>query len=325
MWIKIRQITASLFGVKSELQHLHAGKSRLFQQFPHTGRQKSQVFRDNVHGSQRFSHLLENGDAGALFPGAVHGGILSGRNRVIFVKPPEMVHPHHIIQGKTVLHPTDPPGKAGFGMVVPAVQGVAPQLARSGKRVRRTSGHRRGTALLVKLEQFRVAPAVRAVESHIDRNVSDNPDSLPMGIGLQRLPLSLEHQLLKLIKPYVVRQFFPAGFHGLFLPQFDRFFPLIPADFPERPLHRGIQAVFPGFLAQFRLKQRLRILSLFFQPFFPSLIRLPQHGKPAPVHRLVIDIPAVASAVRLAALRHRQIPFCRQLLQINKIRIAGKG
>ena len=82
-------------------------------------------------------------------------------------------------------------------MIIPAVQRISPQLSGSRKSVRRASCHRKGRALLIKLEQLGIRPGIRAVKSYIDRNITDNTDSVFIGIIFQLFPLCAELILLK--------------------------------------------------------------------------------------------------------------------------------
>ena len=93
-----------------------------------------------------------------------------------------MVDPHYVIHPKAVFHPPDPPFIAGFLMISPIIKRISPKLPRLCKGIRRTARYCLWQIFLIKLKQLRMAPAVRAVKSYIDGNISDDPDPLFIGI-----------------------------------------------------------------------------------------------------------------------------------------------
>ena len=172
--IPVRQIAALTTGIKRKLQHLHARKAGLFHQLQHRRRQKAQLLRNDRKLAKPLLHCLKEAIARPLLPVAKLRGFVFCRNRIVGIKSAEMIHPHHIIQTEAVLHPRKPPGIAVLLMALPAVERIAPQLARSRKRIRRTPGYRLRLAICVKLEQLRMRPAVRAVHGHINRDIPNN-------------------------------------------------------------------------------------------------------------------------------------------------------
>ena len=94
-----------------------------------------------------------------------------------------MVNPHHIIQPIAVGQAADPPLVSGLPVIAPAVQRIAPELARGGEAVRRTAGNSSGDIVPVQFKQFRMRPGIGAVHGHIDGDVAYNADAVMVGIG----------------------------------------------------------------------------------------------------------------------------------------------
>ena len=140
-----------------------------------------------------------------------------------------MIDAHDIIKREAVRHAADPPGVARLRVRLPAVDGIPPELSGGGEAVGRAAGHHRGKALLIQLEQLRMTPGVRRVESDIDRDVPDDLNAPLVRVVLQRVPLRKEQILLKLVEPDLLREPCAAALHRRRLPQ-----PYI-----LRPFHKG--------------------------------------------------------------------------------------
>ena len=182
--IAVRQITAGALIIKSKLQHLHARESSLLHQLQHRRSQESKILRNDRKLAKLLLHCLKEAIARSLLPVAKLRSLVLCRNRIVGIKSTEMIHPHHIIQAEAVLHPRKPPGITGLLMALPAVERIAPQLTRCRKRIRRTSSYRLRLTLRIKLEQFRMRPAVRAVHGHINRNIPDDLHAVLIGVML---------------------------------------------------------------------------------------------------------------------------------------------
>jgi hypothetical protein len=88
-----------------------------------------------------------------------------------------------------------PPGIAVLGVLGPAVQRVAPALARGAEEVGRHAGDDGRTAALVQLEQMLVGPHLGAEIGDEDRRVADDLHPLGVGIRLEACPLAIETPL----------------------------------------------------------------------------------------------------------------------------------
>ena len=105
-----------------------------------------------------------------------------------------MIHPDYIIQLQTVCDAPLPPGISGLLMVIPVIERIPPQLSVRRERVRRTSRHRSGSVVFVKLKQLMISPGVRAVRRHIDGYIPYDLHASGMRVFLQLLPLL--HELI---------------------------------------------------------------------------------------------------------------------------------
>ncbi len=207
--------------IKCKLQHLHVRISGLLYQLTHRWRDKPKILSDDLLSSKGRLNGIEQLTAGPLAPLAEFCRGISVRDGIILIKTAEMIDADYIIHPETVGHPGDPPGVAGLFMVLPTIDRIAPQLPGGRKAIGRTAGYDGRKSLLIKLKKLRVTPGIGGVKSHIDRYISNDLNSLFIGICLQVMPLTRKQELLKLIKPDLIRQLFFGLFHGLFSAQPD--------------------------------------------------------------------------------------------------------
>ena len=156
---------------------------------------KAQVLRNDLVPAQALLRPAEQLHPGTFFPVAFRGALCPVRDGEILVKAPEMVDTGNVVHLVAVPQPGQPPVIAGLAVVLPAVQGIAPQLAVGREPVGRTARHRHRDIILVQLEQLGVGPGVGAVHGHINGNIADDFDPVLIGIGLQRPPLLEELEL----------------------------------------------------------------------------------------------------------------------------------
>ena len=91
-------------------------------------------------------------------------------------------------------------------MFVPVINRISPQLPRRGEGIRRTACHDRRPALFIQLEEFRMAPCIGAVQSHVDRQIPQDLDPVLVGIVLERFPLPVEHILHKTVESDLIQK-----------------------------------------------------------------------------------------------------------------------
>ena len=138
-----------------------------------------------------------------------YGVLGSVRNAVVFVKAAEMIDPDHVIKFKAMLQSLAPPCETGLPVVIPFIQGIAPELSCGRESVGRTSRHGRGLIFRIELEHLRMSPGIRRVKCHINGNVPDEPNPVVVGIFLQLLPLDMELEL-KIFIEFDVKIAFPS-------------------------------------------------------------------------------------------------------------------
>ena len=248
-------------------------------------------------------------------------GFVSVGNGKIFVESPEMIDPEHVIQAETVGDPLHPPVIPGISVHLPVIERIPPELSGSGKSVRRASGHLRGAVVLIQLEQPGIRPGIRAVHSHIDRDIPDDTDSLLIGIGLQLRPLLAEFKLHIFIKLDLKIEFPAVIIQGVLPAQADIFRPLAPGLSVKAVLHRhekGVVLQPPGLF--FLKSQEFRILS-----DIAALVGFAQKGHPAFVHFGVVHADRILPEIRPVAFSLCQHSLLDQILQTDKIRIPRKG
>ena len=313
------KIIALLPGVKSELQNFHAGIAAFPEHFPDSLRQISQILGDNIQFAQFFLHRLKKSDAGARLPVSFLRRLVSIGNGIIRFKSPEMVDADHIVQAEAGLDPADPPGIAGFLMLLPPVQGVAPQLSGGRESVRRTAGHRQGHAVFIELEQLRIGPGIRAVQGHIDGDVSYDTDPPVIGILFQFFPLDLKTVLLETVKTDLLRQFPPGPVQSFRIPGLQFLRPFLPGPLSLTALDRHIQTV---------ILQPVRVFIFKFQEFLcltEAGKGLPKNRKTCFVNSPVVHIAGFLPAVRLPALLLGEQSLLPEGIQIYIVRIPGEG
>ncbi len=190
MFIAVGKVLAvPALGVEGKLQHLHAGVARAAQQGAHRVGEEAQVLGNDLPSAQRPVHRFEEVQAGAGLPPPVSGGLVAVRDGVVLVKAPEVVDAQHVEQPELKTDAPQPPAVAILFHHLPVKQGIAPQLAIGRERVRRTARHLHRRQLLVQLELLGDGPHVGAVQRHIDGQVADDGNALPIRPRLQRVPL----------------------------------------------------------------------------------------------------------------------------------------
>ena len=119
-----------------------------------------------------------------------------------------MVDANGIIQGKASLHTLDPPFVSGLFLSFPVIQRVPPHLAGCRESIRRAACDRTRHTILVHLEHLRICPRIRTVDCHIDWKISDDRNSLLIGIRFQFVPLTVKLIFQELVVFHLFFQFF---------------------------------------------------------------------------------------------------------------------
>ena len=317
----MRQVIALFSGIKSKLQHLHTRITGIFYQLKNRWCQKSQILRNNGNLSQCFFQCIEKIDTRSLFPVPEFCGLIPVRNGIILVKTTEMIDTYDIIEFKAVLDPADPPLITCLFMIFPIIKRIAPQLTCSGKTIRRAACHSLRFVFLIKLEHLRCSPDVRTVKSHINRNVTDDLNSILVGVILQCSPLGIKLILQPGIEVDLLTAQLPVMLHGLLFPVPDIFIPLIPAHTVEVFFYSHIKTIFSDPLAVFFFEY----FKSFFRLFQTADISFFQQSKTGSVQFSIVDISGITAKITGITLFLQKQSFFDQLIQIDKIRISSKG
>ena len=317
------QIIAVFPAVEGELQHLHAREAGFLQERPHTGRNDAQILGDDLEMSELRPDRVEEIHPRSVDPLSGKRGLRIRGDRVVFVEAPEMVHADHIVEAVGALHAGDPPLIAGLPVIGPVVEGIAPELAGRGKGVRRASRHRLRIVVLVELEEFRTGPGVRAVKSHIDRDIADDADPLFVRVGVELLPLLREFVLLEAEEIDLVFQHLPHRVERLLVAVPVGEIPVRPALPLKMLLERHEEAVIIQPAGLF-LPERL-IIRVFRRRLLKTFIGQGQHRKAVLVQRAVIHGFRIRAEIPAVALPSLQEPLFDQGLQVDKIGISREG
>ena len=180
-----------------------------------------------------------------------------------------------------------------------------------------------------------MAPGIRAVQGHIDRQIPDDPDPVPVGVVLDRLPLAEEHILLEIIEADVIHQLAAPFFHGFRPAQADILLPLHPGRVPEPELQGAVEGIVLQPLpvigdvglevVAVSVEAVLLPFPLRVQGKGAVLIGAAQERKAHLIDPLVIHIGGVAAEVVLLHFLPAQITRSDQLVRIDHIGIARKG
>ena len=87
-----------------------------------------------------------------------------------------MVDSHPVDEAQVVGQALDPPAEASRRDPVPAVEGIAPQLAGAAEGVGGDAGDHRWAAHLIEEEQVGIRPHVGRVARDEDRDIAEDPD-----------------------------------------------------------------------------------------------------------------------------------------------------
>ena len=266
MLIIMRQIitcAAGISGIECKFQTLHIRIAAFLYHSADSIRHIAQILCDNRFFTETCFNHLKQLNTRTFFPVTIHRGFVLCRDGEIFIKASEMVDSDNVIQSKAPGDPCYPPVIAGISVMIPAIQRIAPQLSVCRKSIGRTTCNCGGFSLLIQLEHLRMCPDVRAVICHIDRNVTNDLQSLIIGIFFKFLPLCKK----QILKPYIKADLFRIV--GLVIPHriipaiANILCPLIPAVSAKNILHCHEQAIViqpPGIFCPECCKLRVRLL-----------------------------------------------------------------
>ena len=251
----------------------------------------------------------------------VSGGFCVRGDGKIFVKAPEVVNTHHVVELEAVPHPADPPCVVRGAVEIPVVQGIPPCLTILGKGVRRAARDGGGGIVRVQLEQLRVCPDVRAVGGNVDGNVPHDLDMLAVGVGLQAAPLLVEFELHVLLELYVKVQL-PV----VMLQRKAPVHPDVLRPCAERlVVEEGFQRHEQGVVVQPPAVVPDEVLIVRVCAYAAALIGLAQQGKAVLVELVKVHLGGVVAEAHAVAFLPGQHALLHQRVQTDEVGIPGEG
>src|SRR5919112_480600 len=105
-------------------------------------------------------HGIEDGTSWSLLPMAGRGGAGIGRDDPGSGEGAKMIDPQQVDQLEGGSDSIGPPGIPCFGVALPGIDRISPELPFGGKGIGRNAGDDRRTAILVEPEQVSVRPDI---------------------------------------------------------------------------------------------------------------------------------------------------------------------
>src|SRR5262249_12933121 len=137
----------------------------------HTWGDLSKVLSDEGEVTECLMDRREERRTWTWHPASTERGSGFPRHLPVSGKTPEVVESYVVYQRKRAANALDPPGIARLLEDIPAVEGVAPELAGGAEVIGWDSGHNQGPPPLVKREELWMRPDVSAVVRDEDRQV----------------------------------------------------------------------------------------------------------------------------------------------------------
>ena len=166
-----------------------------------------------------------------------------------------------------------------------------------------------------------MGPHIRAVQGHIDRDVSDYADAQPVDIILQLFPLLIKLKLQKLPVANLLPQKFLIPFYSLRFSEPDGLLPFHPLFIAEMAFQSHVEGIIVQPVTVFSTECPV-LLCL---PVTASLIGFFQQRKAVIIDRVIFDLLLAVQPVAGVNLLLRQKLFLKKRVQINEVRISCKG
>ncbi len=154
-----------------------------------------QVLGHDGQLAERIAQCLENRVAGTGLPVARPRRLGSRRDGPVRLESAEVVDAHQVGQLRRGAHAIDPPAVSGCVMILPVVQGIAPELALVTEIIRRYPGDVARPPVFVELQDLAIRPCVGAVQRDVDRHVAEQAHAALTRVFAQCRPLAMEHAL----------------------------------------------------------------------------------------------------------------------------------
>jgi hypothetical protein len=289
----------------------------------------AEVFGDDrqIASVERPFDLLEKVRARPFLPPAVDRRSFACRDSPIFFKAPEMIEPEDVHRGERMAKPLYPPAVAALFHHVPAVNRIAPQLARLAEIIRRDAGDQRRKAFIIEMEQMAVGPDVGAVVSDKDRGVADDPDPMFIGVMGEVEPLLEKEKLVELLRADFDRMILAEKMHGVVFAVAQVRIPFRPLPAFVRVLDRAVRRVILQPPIRLPYERQIFVFRLIRSSTDEVGMRLLKH------RAFEFDHPSVINwrwrrrlkfmrVIEVALIQH---PVGDQRLQIDQQRISREG
>ena len=267
--------------------------------------------------------LLERTDevfAGAFDPMAVPCSRLAIGHCPVALQAAEVVDTDHVKQARGGADALLPPGVAVLTHPIPVIERISPELAVLREIIGRAAGHTGRRSGLVELEQRRIRPDIAGIIGHIDRQVTDDLDSLLVDVASQSLPLLIEQVLQVGKEPTILRKRDAIGLQCARSAQANLLRPGLPRAHIIGTLERHIHGiVLDPRVCLAELAQRVGVTVA------AALIGLVEQVKAHRELEAVIHAFAVGRPVDRIDLLLLEQAVPDQRVKVNKIRVSGAG
>src|SRR5215212_1681747 len=152
-----------------------------------------------------------------------------------------MINPEHVDLLERGPDSIDPPGVASFGVALPVIDRISPELPLGGESIGRNARHDRGTSLPIEPEQVSVRPDIGTVVGDENRQITEHDNAPLIRVSTDLTPLPMKKELRELVKPNLVSELLLRGSECSGLSQCDTGRPVAPGDISMRALqgHEG--------------------------------------------------------------------------------------
>ena len=177
------------------LKDRHPGQCEVVSKASDRGRDRSQIFRDERRPVEILEEGFEQLSPRRSFPASPAGVSCACSDMPGMMETDEVVDPDQVEPVELDAYPSFPPGEVRSLVHPPSIVGVLPELSVPTEAVGWDSGDHRGSTLSIELKELRVGDDVGGFQRHEDRQIPEDPDPTPSGMGAQCIPLSIQHEL----------------------------------------------------------------------------------------------------------------------------------
>jgi len=215
---------------ETKLQDAHAGKTEAVAEGFDFGGDEAEVFGDDGEFSECLPSSEEHFRTGTENPasGAGVGGIAG--DLPIGLEAAEVIDADEVVETEGMTEAGDPPFVIRLLHQIPAIEGIAPELAGFAEVVGGDAGDDGGMSGLVEVVVLLIAPDVGTVVSDEDGDIADDLYGAFGGVAAEFIPLFAEFKLEEVFELNAVLQFFRPRLQGEFIARREGGMPLSPGD-----------------------------------------------------------------------------------------------